>query len=97
MAIRRLLLLISVASLMFPMAANVQDPSVEAFERSPLRGAVDPVLLPNGIDDTRLVSVMVELEGDPVAVVQAKARRTRALTSREGRDQGRPQGTPGRH
>ena len=74
MAIRRLLLLISVASLMFPMAASAQDPSVEAFERSPLRGAVDPVLLPNGIDDTRLVTVMVELEGDPVAVVQAKAR-----------------------
>ncbi len=72
--VRRLLLLISVASLVFPMAANAQDPSVEAFERSPLQGAVDPVVLPNGIDDTRLVSVMVELEGDPVAVVQAKAR-----------------------
>ena len=62
------------ASLVFPMAANAQDPSVEAFERSPFQGAVDPVVLPNGIDDTRLVSVMVELEGEPVAVVQAKAR-----------------------
>ena len=72
--VRRLLLLISVASLVFPMAANAQDPSVEPFERSPLQGAVDPVVLPNGIDDTRLVSVMVELKGDPVAVVQAKAR-----------------------
>jgi len=63
-----------VASLVFPMAANAQDPSVEAFERSPFQGAVDPVVLPNGIDDTRLVSVMVELKGEPVAVVQAKAR-----------------------
>ena len=74
MAIRRLLLLISVVSLVFPIAASAQDPSVEAFERSPLRGAVDPVLLPNGLDDTRLVSVMVELKGDPVAVVHARAR-----------------------
>ena len=32
------------------------------------------MVLPNGIDDTRQVSVMVELEGEPVAVVQAKAR-----------------------
>ncbi len=72
--VRRLLLLISVASLVSPMAANAQDPSVEAFERSPLQGAVDPVVQPNGIDDARLVSVMVELKGEPVAVVQAKAR-----------------------
>jgi len=31
-------------------------------------------ILPNGIDDSGLVTVMVELRGDPVAVVQAKAR-----------------------
>ena len=59
---------------MFPMAAYAQDPSVEAFERSPIQGAVDPHVLPSGIDDTRVVTVMIELSGDPVAVVQAKAR-----------------------
>ena len=71
--VRRLLLVISVASLVFPVAAYAQDPTVEAFEPSPILGAVDPQVLPNGIDDTSAVTVMVELSGDPVAVVQARA------------------------
>ena len=72
--VRRLLLVISVASLTFPMAAYAQDPAVEAFERSPIQGAVDPQVLPNGLDDSRAITVMVELSGDPVAVVQARTR-----------------------
>ena len=72
--VRRLLVLLSVLSLAFPMAANAQDPAVESFERAPIQGAVDPQVLPAGIDDSRLVNVMVQLDGDPVAVRQAQSR-----------------------
>ncbi len=72
--VRRLLVVLSVLSLAFPMAAYAQDPSVDAFERTPIQGAVDPAVLPSGVDDSREVSVMVQLAGDPVAVQQSRAR-----------------------
>ncbi len=62
-------------TLIFPMAAAAQDPAVEAFERSPIQGVIDPQFQPNGVDDSRTVTVMVQLEGDPVAVQQANGRR----------------------
>lgn len=54
-----------------------QDPTgADRFRESPFgAGQVDPVILPQGMDDTRSVTVMVELSGDPVAVVQAEAGR----------------------
>lgn len=73
--VRRLLVLLSALTLAFPMAAGAQNPAAEPYERSPIQGAVDPQVLPAGIDDTRQVSVMVQLAGDPVAVRQANARR----------------------
>lgn len=73
--VRRLLVLLSVLSLAFPMAASAQDPSgADRFERSQIQGAVDPQILPAGLDDSRLVNVMVQLDGDPVAVHQAQSR-----------------------
>lgn len=73
--VRRLLVLLSVLSLAFPMAASAQDPSgADRFERSQIQGTVDPQILPAGLDDSRLVNVMVQLDGDPVAVHQAQSR-----------------------
>ena len=57
------------------MAASAQDPSgADRFERSQIQGTVDPQILPAGLDDSRLVNVMVQLDGDPVAVHQAQSR-----------------------
>jgi minor extracellular serine protease Vpr len=73
--VRRLLVLLSVLTLAFPMAASAQDPSgADRFERSQIQGTVDPQILPAGLDDSTLVNVMVQLNGDPVAVHQAQSR-----------------------
>ena len=72
--VRRLLVVLSVLTLAFPMAATAHDPAAQPFERSPIQGTVDPQILPAGLDDTRLVDVMVQLEGDPVAVHQSRSR-----------------------
>jgi minor extracellular serine protease Vpr len=61
-------------ALLIPGTALAQDPSVlDRFERSPIRGAVDPEVLPLGVDDARAINVMLELRGDPVAVVESRA------------------------
>ena len=73
--VRRLLVVLSVVTLAFPMAVHGQDPTIEPLEASPIRGAVDPQIIPNGIDDTSQVHVMVQLAGDPVAVREARSRR----------------------
>ncbi|MBA2266688.1 MAG: S8 family serine peptidase, partial [Chloroflexi bacterium] len=54
--------------------ALARDPSAEgAFQRSPIQGAVDTDLLPLSVDDSRTVTVMLEMRGDPVAVVESRA------------------------
>jgi subtilisin family serine protease len=76
--------LVSVLALSLPMTALAVDPA----SRSPQPlgiGDIDPQVLPNAVDDSRQVTVMLEMRGDPVAVAQSKAR-GREL-SRAQRDQ----------
>lgn len=71
---RRLLLVLSALTLAFPIAALAQDRTgADRFTRSPIQGAIDPQLLPRAVDDTRTVTIMLEMRGDPVAIVEAGA------------------------
>ena len=71
--VRRLLVLVSALTLVLPTAVSAQDPSpLDRFERAPVR-QVDPQVLPIGVDDTRPVTVMLEMRGAPVAVIQSEA------------------------
>jgi hypothetical protein len=74
--VRRLIVLVSLLALALPTAVLAQDPSgADRFQTSPSEGAIDPAILPIAMDDDRTVNVMVQLDGDPVAVVQAEADR----------------------
>ena len=71
--LRRLLVLVSAVSLLLPSAVTAQDPLPEdRFEPSGISGTIDPQITPNALDDARVVNVMLEMRGDPVAVVQSK-------------------------
>ncbi len=50
------------------------EPNERKFERVPFAG-IDPQILPASIDDARTVTVMLELNGQPVARQQGAARR----------------------
>ena len=72
--VRRLLVVLSIVTLAFPMAAAAQDPvGADRFQPSPIQGPIDPLILPRSADDTRVASVMLEMRGAPVAVAQAAA------------------------
>lgn len=60
-------------SLVVPLAVYAREPIAERFERSPIQGPIDPQILPAGLDDSRTITVMLELRGDPVAVVESRA------------------------
>ena len=88
MGTRRLRLALSVtsaailiATLFVPVTANEPSGSGDrSFERISVEG-IDPQLLPASLDDVRQVTVMLELEGQPVARQQAAARQQgRTLT-----------------
>ena len=69
--LRRVLVLVSVLTLSLPMTALAVDP--ESRSPQPLGiGDIDPQILPNALDDSRQVTVMLEMRGDPVAVAQSK-------------------------
>ena len=72
--LRRLIVLVSALTLLIPSAAFAQNPSqADRLQRYAGARTVDPVVLPNALNDSRLVTVMLEMRGDPVAVVQSKA------------------------
>ena len=72
--LRRLIVLVSALTLLIPSAVFAQNPSAsDRFQTYPGAGPIDPQVLPNAINDTRTVTVMLEMRGDPVAVVQSKA------------------------
>ena len=78
--VRRLIVLVAALTLVLPGAALAQDPSpADRFIEAPA-GAIDPQVLPNALDDTRTVTVMLEMSGDPVAVVESESPR---VSSRE--------------
>lgn len=70
--VRRLLVLMSVLTLTLPTATLAKDPAQEP-QRTGVGGTIDPQVLPYAMDDTRQVTVMLEMRGDPVAVAQSKA------------------------
>ncbi|HET8778128.1 MAG TPA: S8 family serine peptidase [Candidatus Limnocylindria bacterium] len=71
--VRRLLVLVSALTLVLPTLALAKDPSsADRFQSSPSAGQIDPAILPVGLDDSRSVTVMVQMAADPVAVVEAK-------------------------
>ena len=71
--VRRLLVLVSALSLIVTGTVFAQNPSpTDRFQEAPT-GAIDPQILPNALDDVRTVTVMLEMSGDPVAVVEADA------------------------
>jgi subtilisin family serine protease len=72
--VRRLIVLVSVLTLLLPGAAFAKNPSpLDRFQTLPGAGPIDPQVLPNAMNDARPVTVMLEMRGDPVAVVQSKA------------------------
>ena len=64
-------------ALVLPSAVSAQGPTgVDRFPPGPFpEGPIDPAVLPEGADDTSSVTVMVEMAGEPVAVVEAEAGR----------------------
>jgi subtilisin family serine protease len=64
----------SVLALALPTATLAKDPAREP-QRTGFSGTIDPQVLPYAMDDTRPVTVMLEMRGDPVAVVEAKTGR----------------------
>jgi minor extracellular serine protease Vpr len=79
--LRRLLTLVVALSLLAPAAATAQEPG-DRFEPAPTQGTIDPQVVPMALDDSRAVTVMVQMSGDPVAVVQAR-RPDRQLSAAE--------------
>jgi minor extracellular serine protease Vpr len=70
---RRLLLLVSVLTLAFPLTTLARDPrGADRFEPSPIQGRIDPQVMPRAADDARSVTVMLQMRGAPVAVVEAE-------------------------
>ena len=70
--VRRLIVLVAALTLALPGTALAQDPSpADRFTEAPA-GSIDPQVLPNAVDDTRTVTVMLEMSGDPVAVVESE-------------------------
>ena len=70
---RRLLVLVSGLALFIPSTVLAQDPAAGRFQRSPIQGSIDAQVEPVGLDDSTIATVMLQLSGDPVAVVQGKA------------------------
>jgi minor extracellular serine protease Vpr len=69
----RLLVLVSAFALLMPSAVAAQDPApADRFEPAGVSGTIDPQILPNALDDSRTLNVMLEMRGDPVAVVQSR-------------------------
>lgn len=64
-------------ALVLPNAVLAQGPTgADRFPPGPFpEGPIDPVVLPQAADDTTSVTIMVELAGEPVAVVEAEAGR----------------------
>lgn len=71
--LRRLIVLFAALALLVPGTTLAQGPiNLDRFTPSPVQGTVDPQVLPIGLDDSRTVTVIVQLAGDPVAVVESK-------------------------
>ena len=72
-----------------PSAVAARDPAPEdRFEPAGVSGTIDPQFLPNALDGARIVNVMLEMRGDPVAVVQSKDADKSLTRGAAQRDQG---------
>ena len=74
--LRRLTVIVSLLALLIPSTTLARDPSQidRFFPTLPGAGPIDPDILPNAVDDARIINVMLELRGDPVAVVESRAK-----------------------
>ncbi|THE06292.1 peptidase S8 and S53 subtilisin kexin sedolisin [Microbacterium oleivorans] len=85
---RRILAVAGVLALSLPttaaLAATPDDDPTARFERSTSSGTLDSSFSAGAIDPDRQVSVVIEMEGDPVAVVEAEE--GRSLSKRERTD-----------
>lgn len=71
--LRRLIVIVAALALLVPGTALAQGPTgLDRFTPSPIQGTIDPEVLPVGADGSQTVTVMVELSGDPVAVVESR-------------------------
>jgi minor extracellular serine protease Vpr len=71
--VRRLLVLVSALALLLPTAVSAQGPTgADRFEPVSIPGTIDPQVRPNALDDSHVVTVMLEMRGNPVAVVQSQ-------------------------
>ena len=75
--IRRVVVGAGIAALVIPGAfvpgsAGAEDGSADRFVQAPSSGPIDPQVTLAALDDARRVSVMVEMEGAPVAVREAR-------------------------
>jgi len=83
--LRRLIVLVSALTLLIPSAVLAQNPSgSERFPTYPGAGPIDPQVLPNAMNDARAATVMLQMRGDPVAVVQSKAPNKELSKAKEG-------------
>jgi subtilisin family serine protease len=66
-------IVVLVVSAMLPLNVLGRGPTgTDRFEPTPIKGTVDAQLLPRSANDSRNVTVMLEMRGDPVAVVQSR-------------------------
>lgn len=83
---RRILAVAGVLALSLPttaaFAATPDDDPTARFDRSTSTGALDSDISAAAIDPDRQVSVVIEMEGDPVAVVEAEEGRSLSKTER---------------
>ncbi len=83
---RRILAVAGVLALSLPttaaLAATPDDDPTARFDRSTSTGALDSDISAAAIDPDRQVSVVIEMEGEPVAVVEAEEGRSLSKTER---------------
>jgi subtilisin family serine protease len=70
--VRRLIVLVAALTLMLPSAALAENPARTGAVPEMVLSEIDPQVLPNALDDSRAVTVMLEMSGDPVAVVEGE-------------------------
>ena len=83
---RRILAVAGVLALSLPataaLAATPDEDPTARFDRSTSAGAIDSSFRAASIDPDRQVSVVIEMEGDPVAVVEAEEGRSLSKSER---------------
>ncbi len=71
---RRIIVILSALALLVPSQVLAEEPSRPYdLEPAPIQGELDAQIRPLSLDDDRRVTVMLQMSGDPVAVVESEA------------------------